>query len=65
MSKENKRISNKWLRVERFLIEESRTLNVNSKGPAGPYYGADLKLYDTGEQRVIIPQWHLILPLMV
>uniref|UniRef100_K1QA19 Calmodulin-like protein 3 n=1 Tax=Magallana gigas TaxID=29159 RepID=K1QA19_MAGGI len=30
------------------MNRESRTLNVNIKGPAGPFYRADLKLYDTG-----------------
>ena len=49
MKKYFKRTFNKWLRVGPFLIGESRTLNVNIKGPAGSFNGADLKLYDTGQ----------------
>lgn len=30
------------------LLEHRRTLNVNIKGPSGPFYRADLYLYDTG-----------------
>ena len=54
MSKKNNNSEincNKWLRVGPFLIGESRTLNANIKGPAGPFYGPDLKIYDTGRRR--------------
>uniref|UniRef100_K1PUF2 Uncharacterized protein n=1 Tax=Magallana gigas TaxID=29159 RepID=K1PUF2_MAGGI len=40
--------------TDRTLLEQRRTLNVNIKGPPGPFYGADLKLYDTGHIRRVL-----------